>query len=220
MKTKHGLWVPDREFHLPPPTRGEMAILPWFGALLEVGLWDRFGNILYQERVPSRSPLKQFLQILLLLTNPIGFNDPVKDTGGTNRTISYGSAYYNKLELSGGASSLYGIVIGTDATAVDILNNALIAQIVAGSGVGQMLYQTSVGSTAVTVADPDATFVWYRNFNNNSGGTITVRETGLYVRSVDGYGTGYFCIVRDTPTAVAVPDGGGCYVKYTLKITE
>lgn len=187
-----------------------------FEIWLEIKAWDKDGKVIHQEKRQSQSPVKQFLQLLL-----IGARDgaiTVKDTGGAGRgpyPSAVSPAHWIRLN-AGLNDGSYGIVIGTGSTSVDILDYCLEAKIAQGSGAGQMIHNAVVIDSAVAVSDPDATFSLYRNFNNNSGGGITVKETGLYAT-----GGGYtFLIVRDVPTEVAVLDGGGCYVKYTLKISE
>ena len=58
-----------------------------------------------------------------------------------------------------------------------------------------------------------------RSFVNGSGGSITVREIGVYCTADPG--NLYFCIVRDVlGSPVAVPDGGSITVIYTFKAVE
>lgn len=198
------LWTPPKELHLPPPTM--------IGFLLEVGAWDAKGRLIYQERCPSRSPVKQLLQFIL--ANFCATDLTIKDQGGTNR--SSGNLMMSIVATAG--ADYMGTLIGTDNTPVDITDYALVAQIAGGSGAGQMVHQVQEFDATVTVADPDCTFDFWRNFNNNSGASITVKETAVYTR--DGSGPWFFCLVRDVPAEIVVPNGGGCYVKYTAKITE
>ncbi|GAI80495.1 unnamed protein product [marine sediment metagenome] len=114
---------------------------------------------------------------------------------------------------------VHGIVIGTGNTPVDITDYQLVAQIMDGSAAGQMIHNAEAFDATVTVSDPDCTVDTWRNFNNNSGASITVKETGLYCYSSTPT-LYYLCLVRDVPAEIVVPDGGGCYVKYTAKITE
>jgi len=200
---QNGLWLPDKELHLPKPVM--------VGFYLELGVWDRNNKMISQIRTRTRSPVKQFLQILL--GQFMAGNITVTDTVGTGRTA--GETSVMRI-LSAVNDDTYGIVIGTDATAVDITDYQLVAQIAHGAGAGQMIYQGSEIDLDVTVADPDCTFDTWRNYNNNSGASITVKETGIYCLAA----TFFFGIVRDVPAEVVVPDGGGCYVKYTPKITE
>lgn len=207
------LWVPSKDLHLPPVRLS--------GFLLEVGAWDCNHYLFRQERLLCRSPVKQFLQTILGCFRWVD-QAGVVDTGGTTRTLDVSDFGNGILRLDAAANtSLYGIVIGTDNTPVDITNSALVAQITHGTGAGQMVHQIMQFDTQVTVVDPNCTFATWRNFNNNSGGSIVVRETGIYV--ITRYvltSQGVFLIARDIPTSVTVPDGGGCYVKYTLQITE
>lgn len=214
------LWVPSRRLHLLPPTKAELDAVPPFGALLEIGAWGPDHCIFHQERVPSRSPVKQLLQVLLSLFSYTGIAGVV-DTGGISRTT--GGSVFAGFKWQGLVNiAVEGIVVGTGSTIVDILDTKLVTQILHGTGAGQMVHQAQTWPTVVTVVDPNATFETTRNFNNNSGAAITVAETGVYAYyAYTGLGTQYyFCIFRDVPTSVLVPNGGGCYVTYTLKITE
>jgi len=103
-----------------------------------------------------------------------------KTTGG----VVFGSAsgYVERndgLYASLGDSST-GIVIGTDDTAFNIDQYALGAQIVNGVSTGQMshLASTSMGIPSYAATTWKSTLE--RVFNNNSGGAIVVKETGLY----------------------------------------
>lgn len=200
---KDKLWTPDKRLHLPIP-----ALV---GFWLEVGVWDAKGRLIHQQRQLSRSPVKQFLQALLSQFN-ISIGAVVKDTSGTLRSLM--TAYIQVMATAG--EDLWGLVLGTDNTPVDILDYKLVAQILEGAGAGQLLHQACNFDADVTVADPDCTFDSWRNFNNNSGASITVKETAIYAKIT----TYYFCIVRDVPAQIVVPNGGGCYIKYTAKITE
>ena len=190
------LWVPDKKLHLPTPHAEEFGKTGLLCGTIELGAWDRRHRIVQQFREPSRSPVRAFLDILLaqFLQNAISSTD----TGGTVRSYStYASAY----ATNAGSVGTWGVVVGTGTTAVDITDTKLATKIL------------------VTIATVDATsslFVIYRNFSNNSGGSITVGETAIYCTT----NAWIFCLFRDVPTSLAVPDGGGCYVKYTLKITE
>ncbi len=200
---KDKLWPPDKRLHLPAPVL--------VGFWLELGVWNSEGKLIHQQRQLSRSPLKQFLQALLSQFN-ISIGSVVKDTSGTLRSLM--TAYIQVMSNAG--EVLWGLVLGTDNTPVDMLDYKLITQILEGSGVGQLLHQGCNFDADVTVADPDCTFDCWRNFNNNSGASITVREAAIYSKIT----TFYFCIVRDVPAQIVVPNGGGCYIKYTAKITE
>ncbi|MBA7543875.1 hypothetical protein ES705_36217 [subsurface metagenome] len=203
------LWTPSRKLHLPPPTM--------IGFLLETGAWDAKGKLFHQERILSRSPLKQLLQLLLVQFSTA--TQDVYDITGVERAGAIASAQILNAN-AGIADALRGCVIGTGNTPVDITDKKLVTQIAHGSGATQMIYNAVVFDATVTVSDPDCTFDMWRNFNNNSGGSITVKETGIYAQFMVGASPYQACLVRDVPAEIVVPDGGGCYVKYTPKITE
>ena len=182
---------------------------------MELGAWDRNGRILEQYREQSRSPVRALLAILhvQMRRSP----ESITDTGSTSRYITANSAGFDITAARNDGT--HGIVIGTGSTAVDVGDTALVTAIAAGSGAGQIIHQTSAFSeSSINVGSSTADFSAYRNFNNNSGGSITVQETGIVSKAIGA--SWYFLLVRDVPASLAVPDGGGCYVKYTLQISE
>jgi len=182
-----------------------------FDLWLETKSWDKAGVILHHKRQKSESVVLQFLEILNGLMR--GGSISIKATDGNHDTVAIQNYNFAMTHVS-----LSGIMVGTGDTAVDIEDYALEAVIAHGTGAGELIYNVIVIPTTVTISDPDAYFEPYRNFSNNSGGSITVKETGMYVKA--GAPDDYYMIVRDVPTEVVVPDGGGCYVKYTLKVSE
>lgn len=129
----------------------------------------------------------------------------------------------------------FGIVIGTGYTpAPATTDNSLISQIAHGWETGEIEY----GGTEVcylrfgALGAHSGEFTIRRYFTNQSGGTITVCEAGIYAigaQSVatDRY-TSYFwrfCIAHDLTnpgdpeTGIDVDDGEVLEVKYVLKIT-
>jgi hypothetical protein len=118
---------------------------------------------------------------------------------GTGATVTFGAGYMNlKYNPTYGyivavqsagipqcngliTETNRGIIIGTGDTAFSTEQYGLDAQILHGNGSGQMAYSAHA---ARTFAYTGGTKTWkttiYRIFNNNSGGSITVKETGLY----------------------------------------
>lgn len=207
------LWVPSKDLHLPPPSAEEFGKTGLLSGALELGAWDKDHKIIQQFREPSRSPVRAMLDIFICQMGNQAVL--VTDTGGTSRSITPNAAAYRINAAL--ADDTHGVVIGTGTTVVDMTDTKLVTQILHGSTSGKMVHNAVVVDATITILDPNATFIAYRNFNNNSGGSITVGETALYSNEVSAW---KFCIFRDVPTALAVPDGGGCYVKYSLKISE
>jgi len=112
-----------------------------------------------------------------------------------------------------------GIVVGTGSTAVTIDDYKLATQIMNGTGSGQMRHLASTPGSP-SVVGSDCSFLTSRTFLNNSGDSITIRESGIYCRCKGPTYYGYANIVRDVfSTPQAVPDGGSITIDYTLRVT-
>lgn len=111
-----------------------------------------------------------------------------------------------------------GIVLGTNNTAVTADDYKLNTIIANGTGGSQLLYLAG-GSTGVVTSAPVSSFVIDRIMLNHSGGTITIKELGIYCR--EGGGGGTLCLCRDiiADPGVDIDDGEYMYVKYTLSVT-
>ena len=214
------LWIPNRSLHLPSPTKKEFDSVVKSDFLVdgfvELGVWNKDKEFIYQKREVMQSSTQQFLEILLAQMKQ-DYVLTVVDTGGTERSLFEYSTNFDISALKN--DDTHGIVVGTGDTAVDIADSKLVTQIAEGTGVGQFTHQVQGLAATVTISDPNCYIEPYRNFNNNSGASVTVKETGIYCK---GYSAGarFFCIYRDVPTEVVVPNGGGIYVKYLLNISE
>ncbi len=188
--------------------------------IIRIEVRDRRGLLTHTEEQPMRSPLKAFLQILLMR---MGAADvaTVKDTGGTDRTIDQ-SDTTKMMDATGGSGDAdTGIVVGTGTTAVAIDDNVLATLIAHGTGGGQMEYGTQTNPSDVSDSGTQANFVLYRTFTNSSGSAIVVAEVGLYVKQMyTGAGTGVFCIARDLVTATSIADSGTTSLFYIFRIEE
>ncbi len=191
---------------------------------VRIRVHDKDGNLVHDHQEESRSLVKAFLAGLLAnMSNSAGLGGTHNDILGAAKTIEVADAAAQaQFESKGTATDDdEGIVIGTTNTAVDITDEKLVAQVVHGTSSGQMEYELQTYSSDIAISDPNATFLTSRVFSNNSGGTITVRETGIYARIGTTTAVVFdFCIVRDVPTEVAVADSSTCTVDYTFKISE
>ena len=193
----------------------------WYKAIVR----DRDGKVISQEERKSRSFLSLWNK--MIWTQMAGASFPaslmVTDINGSGWALGVGTSG-NNFRMNGGAENPnMGIVIGTSDTPVDVSDYRLGALIAQGLGAGQMDYMAMVINASV-VADPNCDFLMSRQMANNSGGLITVRESGIYVmmeRSLSPFTAAYGCGVRDVFTAPQdVPDGGGITIEYTLRVTE
>ena len=176
----------------------------------------------------SHSFVIQFLQMLQgsMEHAYAGTNSyAMTDTGNTSRTVAIGinsGVHYSGYHWSLNApvdGDTYGIVVGTDNTAETNTDYVLGTQIADGSGAGQLDYSSHTWTDAAEVGANVDMYV-QRPFINNSGGGITIEETGIYVTVQDSGATQrYFCIVRDTTGGVTVNDGQTCTVEYLFRTT-
>jgi hypothetical protein len=114
-------------------------------------------------------------------------------------------------------NSTFGIVVGTSNMPFYSEDYALYDHIISGTEPGRLTYNYQIAP--VTTYDNTTkkwTTVHKRIFNNNSGGSITVREVGLVYNGTGGLG-GYVLMARDVlETAVDVPNGAQLVVEYSL----
>lgn len=192
----------------------------WYRAIVQ----DRNGKVLSQEERKSRSFLGLWNKMIWTqITNASYPALMVKDINGSDWPLGVGTSGNNFRMNAGAENPNMGIVIGTSDTPVDVSDYRMGALIAQGFGAGQMDYMAMVINASV-VADPNCDFFMSRQMANNSGGLITVRESGIYVmmdRSLSPFWTAYGCVVRDIfTTPQDVPDGGGITIEYTLRVTE
>ena len=192
----------------------------WYKAIVR----DRNGKVLSQEEKKSRSFLGLWNK--MIWTQMTGASYPalmVTDINGSSWPLGVGTSGNNFRMNAGVENAAMGIVIGTSNTPVAISDYRMGALIAQGFGAGQMDYMAMVINASV-VADPNCDFFMSRQMANNSGGLITVRESGIYVmmeRSLSPFTAAYGCGVRDVfTTPQDVPDGGGITIEYTLRVTE
>ena len=179
----------------------------------------------------SRSFLKQF--ICSLYENASNVDVVSNDILNNSRTLNYYQA--PPFFCNGGAGGSYqwiaygqdgtagykisdtiGIILGTGDTAVTPSDYKLVTPIVHGTTTGTMEYLGHWFSSTVTVSAPNASFTMERMYKNSSGGTITVKEIGIY--SFDE--NFVFCICRDVlSSSVSVSDGEYLKVTYTIQVT-
>ncbi len=189
-------------------------------------------KLIYKSRIRlSRSFVKGFLANLYVeMNNSSSFS--CLDVNNASQTIWFHPTQFNVNAPAGGcrlwvhyqASGYYGncvssdyigIQIGTGTNPVTPTDYAMQTRIAHGSGAGQM-YQFGTNFTPVTTGAGIAQFDVERIFRNNSGGSITVNEIGMY--ALNGYNG--FCIIRDKlASGITVNDTEYLKVKYTIKIT-
>lgn len=156
-----------------------------------------------QGKRKSRSFVKAFIQIMN--TGIIYVPTTITDTGGTGRA---NTGSIGMTTTAGAATTTYGIVVGSDNTAVTINDYKLGTKI------------TSLSYGASTIASPAATasvssVTLTRVFTNGTGSGVTINEIGLY----SGSGGYYYCLIRDVPTPIVLGDGEQLTLNYIIQAT-
>lgn len=185
------------------------------------GLWysvavrDRQGRVVSREQRKSRSMLGNWYRILYAHI-AVTSTSLIRTDGIDRGVINFGD---NWKFVAAANEDYIGVVIGTGVAPVAIDDYKLESQIMHGTGPGQMRHLASTPGWP-SVAGSNCDFLTSRTLLNNSGGSITVRESGIYCRVKGTTYYGYACIVRDIlATPQDVPDGGSITIDYTLRIT-
>lgn len=174
------------------------------------------GRIKRIYRQPSRSFVLAWWQTIY---TQVAFvtNTSIKDTGGVSRDID--RSEYN-LDCRGSAGvQTNGILVGTGDTAVATDDYNIETQILHGTGSGQLDH----GAGSVWTVTDGGTSIYFqisRPFNNGSGATITIKETGIVgvIYDVGGPASYKALFVRDVlDSPVSLDDGETGTVYYTLK---
>lgn len=194
------------ELRVPP---GEL------GAVLELVIRNKQGKVTDYRIMPSKSFVKQFLQLLwfrfaFVYGGNWGPRKAIRDTSNTRQWAYVGTNDFQCNAAVGVTSS--GILVGTGTNPPSIDDYVMQTPIAHGTGSGQMQY------SAVTFGAPasDGTtsqFTITRDFANNSGSSITVREIGLVVSQ-----PGSFLTIRDAVN-ITVPNGETLTVNYRIQAT-
>ena len=184
-----------------------------------VTVTDSRGRVIRRSRWRlSRSFVANYLRSINCITRFANVSGVI-DTGGTSRTLETNQT--RKLEMAAGTGvSAFGPVVGTGAAPVAITNTALAAQVVHGSGAGQLQYQAAVFGD-VAVGATEASYLITRVFINGSGASITINEVGLYFQhNGPGAIVAYFLGVRDlVPGGQLVPPGGAATLAYQMRVS-
>lgn len=208
------------------------------GAVLELIVTDKNGVINDKRIMKSESFVRQFLELLYLMTAQptnmayrIDYDYPGRTPVICVRTIdnNYVPAYaavetFNTNAIAG--DTTLGIVVGSNNTAPTIDDYKLGTLIINGTSAGRLQYG------AVTFGAPSndaltAQFTVTRNFANGSAGGVTVNEAGIYCQCRDSLGTGIssvnltsVMIIRDVIAGgILVPNGQTLTINYRIQTT-
>jgi hypothetical protein len=191
------------------------------GAVLELTVRNRRGEVTQRREMLSESFVKQFLQLMWVSCVRVatGYRIKdywVKDVDGDLNPVQVASTSFQA--NAGPNVDTYGILVGTGTTAPTIDDYRVETKISHGTGAGQLQY-SAVAFGAPTSDGTVSHFTITRDFSNASGSPITVREAGLVVRFERmGSGYGYYLTIRDAVN-ITIPDGETLTVNYRLQAT-
>jgi len=138
-----------------------------------------------------------------------------KDVDGNDYGLDFG--YYADCWRTDASSTIdsYGIVCGTDSSALDVDDYALGSKIAHGSGEGQLAYAVQEFED-ISVDGDDVLFTLKRIFQNFSGTTITIQEVGIHCLGRGGH---YWLAARTLTGGLALEDGELVQFRYSFKHT-
>jgi len=176
---------------------------------LELKVINKDGLTEFCKHIKPDSLLKAYAQFLYGVM--LGTGQTITDTGGTGRLF----LYYDCLKGNAAAAdATFGIVVGTSNQALAIADNKLVTQIAHGNGASQLYHQAQV-MNAFNQGATSCYWTHQRNFNNNSGGDITIKEAGFYGKSYSAY---IVCVARDLTGDVLVQNTKTFVATYTFTI--
>jgi len=191
---------------------------------------DMHYRLLQEIRQPSRSFVKQFIQILYQLHSNLAVS--VTDYLGNVRAIASTAFSLAVVSTPGNVpisfdntgpynqywGDLVGIQVGSNNTAPTANDTAMNTRIAHGKAAGQLWYGGSEIEDPV-VAAPNVSVLLRRYFTNLSGGAVTVREVGIHAAGHIAPGAYIFLICRDAIADVVVNNNEILRVQYTPQTT-
>jgi len=217
--------IEEEKYRLLKDKCRELKVVPPPEIFIGLQVHDK-GNLIFDDVQRGHSWTRNYWNYIYGKVSNCDWTDSSFGAGYMSHKSIIESLYYTGRPVTsirgsimiGAANTTAGIVVGTSSAAFDIEQYALGALITSGSGAGNLYYNASAVSSTVYTASPASwTIVGSRIFNNNSGGSIIVAETGIYAFSYTGGAGTYWLFERSllSPT-VTVPDAAQLTVTYTI----
>lgn len=201
---------------------------------------DKDGNLIFNDKQRGHSWTRNFYNYLFCTAgdsvgNPgsTSFGASHLTSKNTGGTVRYTETYVpNRDEYNTDSfgfrgpvgNSGYGILVGTGDTAFSAENFAMAAAVVHGTSTGNLTYSAQ-GVPVVAYDSTSGSEKWTithtRVLNNNSGGAITIKETGLaWLGDFFNTTAAAYLFERSvlSPT-VAVPNGAQLTVTYEISMS-
>lgn len=180
--------------------------MPNLKVSISANLFDRHGKLIrkYRPRV-AHSFLAQFIELLYLHMSQGTVS--VTQTNGVEESPAKSTATF---QVNLGASSLlWGMLIGSGDTAVDIDDHALESIITSDLTVSAHTFVLSYPTASSRRLSISRTFI------NALASPMAIEEVALYTMSGEGY---YFCLDR-TLYSVAIPASSSLELTYRITVS-
>jgi len=184
---------------------------------IDLEVRDKDGNVIQKFRQPGKSFLWNLIGLLWQLfqgNSSVNLYEPSITTGSatcqSTCSVPVQGSYFS-VEAPAGTTQ-YGILIGSGNESNTTSVCSLYSPITSGVSYGatSVSSQLTINSTQGTIS-----FTITRQFQNNSGSSITVAEVGI---AIQGNGC-YPVLARDVLSSpVTVPNGGTLTVTYTIQL--
>lgn len=173
---------------------------------------DRSGVVV--RRLPEKECNSYVIAFLdMLYVQCTNNSTTIKAPDGSTNAVT---RWINTFDVMAAGTADYGLLVGTGTTAVALTDYSLESVITSGTAAGQLVFSTPT-SQSVATSGSTRRFRLLRTFTNNSGSSITVRETGIVALGAISV---RFCIERSLESpGVAISDGQGGSLTYTIGIT-
>lgn len=218
---------------------GSRLKIPVTEVLLTLKVRDRNGLIIYHSKQRSHSWTRNAYQMLvtgiggmrnsgtfadgsLATRNTAGSvisNVYLANTGGVSSNFNVDSEAVGKAYRGPNGDNVSGIVIGTGDTPESFDHYALAAAIAEGTGAGQVNYMAGEPVVKSWDAGTRTLSVEHKRYiNNNSPGTITIKEIGLIAQGSQGTSLAALMSRDVLATPVDVPASGQILAIYTISL--
>jgi len=187
---------------------------------VQVEIKDKNGKVIKRsQKKLCRSYLRQLIDFLQAINSTTAGS--IKDTSGNAKTFAFlASGWADRLmsAIAPSTNTLYGILVGTGASPVNVSDFAMQTLIAHGDTSTKLNYgAVSVG--AVAIVGSTAKFTIARTLTNNSGADINVTEIGL-VEACSGYAQSiFYAMIEHTLLSFTVVNGTSGTVTYTISVT-
>lgn len=171
-------------------------------------IFDKFGNLEFRKEQLMKSFVSNWVKYIR--SEVIAVNAPLTDTAGGARNVAY---TYPLVVNAAEAVATFGIRVGTSDQVIATADYNIIAGIAHGNSASQLYHKVTTVS-AVTVGAASAYFTIQRNFDNNSGGGITIKEVALI--GDDQNSIYFFLLARDLTGDIVVATAKTFVATYTF----